>query len=348
MFSANPPTRRDVLAGSAASVGLTALPDAIALPRAVSLIEAPSNLGLSPTGPGPEPGCWQAPDAFRQAGLQTSLQPVETVILDRLPYRSDAEAGTRIRNGFAIRFYSERLAASVAPVLAAGRFPVVLGGDCSILLGCLLGARRTGPVGLVHIDGHSDYTNPSNYDTARRLGAAAGMDLALATGEGEATLTRWDGVTGPLVEPADAVQLGERNVTAAAHPYADFPASGIAQWTIQDIARRGIEPSARAALLHLAGRRVERFWVHLDLDVLAESVLPAVDSPGEPGLTLDAVEELLVHVLSDPRALGVNVTIYDPARDPDWGHAPLLSQMLLAALRRAGLGRRLSPNSSPA
>jgi arginase len=344
MLSRNSPSRRAVLAGSAASVGAMTLCDrAIAAPRAISLIEAPSNLGLSPTGPGPEPGCWQAPEAFRRAGLQAGLGPVETITLDRPPYCADAAAGTRIRNGVAIRNYSERLAAEVAGALAAGRFAIVLGGDCSILLGCLLGARQAGPVGLVHVDGHSDYANPANYDTARRLGAAAGMDLALATGTGEAILTGWDSVAGPLVAPADAVQLGERNVTAAEHPYPDFPAAGIAQWTIQDIARCGVVPSAQTALHYLSSRAIERFWIHLDLDVLAESVLPAVDSPGEPGLTLDALEDLLVAILSDPRALGIDVTIYDPARDPDWRHAPGLSRMLLAALRRAGLGPRRQP-----
>ncbi|HEV2678427.1 MAG TPA: arginase family protein [Aliidongia sp.] len=343
-----PPSRRTVLAGSVASFGLMALSDAAAAiaPPGISLIEAPSNLGLSPTGPGPEPGCWQAPAAFRQAGFQGSLRPAETIVLDRPAYRAEAQAGTRLRNGLTIRTYSERLAASVANALGAGRFPVVLGGDCSILLGCLLGARRAGRLGLVHIDGHSDYANPSNYDTTQRLGAAAGMDLALATGKGEATLTRWDGVAGPLVEPLDAVQLGERNVDGTGHPYPDFPAAGIAQWTVQDIARIGVVPSAGAALQHLAGRGIDRFWIHLDLDVLAESVLPAVDSPGEPGLALDALEEMLVPILGDPGALGIDVTIYDPARDPDWRHAPALSRMLLSSLRHAG--RVMEPESPPA
>jgi len=35
---------------------------------------------------------------------------------------------------------------------------------------------------LVHVDGHDDFYHPGNYDSARRLGAVAGMDLALASG----------------------------------------------------------------------------------------------------------------------------------------------------------------------
>src|SRR5262249_973183 len=48
------------------------------------------------------------------------------------------------------------LAEAVRGALAASQFVVVVGGDCSILLGCLAGARLEGRCGLVHIDGHSD------------------------------------------------------------------------------------------------------------------------------------------------------------------------------------------------
>lgn len=45
-------------------------------------------------------------------------------------------------------------------VLDAGDVPIVLGGDCSILLGNLLALRRRGRHGLLFIDGHADFYQP--------------------------------------------------------------------------------------------------------------------------------------------------------------------------------------------
>jgi hypothetical protein len=115
------------------------------------------------------------------------------------PCEFEEQLGTRIRNGRTIREHALTLADAVEETLSASRSPVVLGGDCSIMLGSLLGARRGGRCGLVHVDGHCDFFHPGNYDTASRLGSAAGMDLALATGRGELLLTRWPTIGLPLV-----------------------------------------------------------------------------------------------------------------------------------------------------
>jgi arginase len=47
-------------------------------------------------------------------------------------------------------------------VLDASRFPIVLGGDCSILLGATLALRRRGRYGAAFLDGHSDFRHPRN------------------------------------------------------------------------------------------------------------------------------------------------------------------------------------------
>jgi arginase family enzyme len=51
------------------------------------------------------------------------------------------------------------LADAVTAVLE-GEFPVVLGGDCSIVLGAMLALRRRGGYGLLYIDGDADYYQP--------------------------------------------------------------------------------------------------------------------------------------------------------------------------------------------
>src|SRR5262245_1190436 len=175
-----------------------------------SLILAPSNLGLRPPAEGKEPGTWQAPEVLAGAGLAEAIGAVKTIQLARPTYHFDAEPGTRLRNGHSIRAFSLELATQVRGQLEAGRFPVVVGGDCSVLLGGLYGVRLAGGRGLVHVDGHSDFTQEKSYATPETLGAAAGMDLALASGRGEAVLTDWPAV-GTLAADADIVQVGERS-----------------------------------------------------------------------------------------------------------------------------------------
>ena len=91
-------------------------------------------------------------------------------------------------------------------MLKAGEFPVVAGGDCTIVLGSMLALRRLGRYGLLFIDGNADFFQPE----AEPQGEGASMDLALATGYGPATLTTWEGHR-PLVRPEDVVAFGYRD-----------------------------------------------------------------------------------------------------------------------------------------
>ena len=322
-------SRREVVAGLAASVACaacgdrgprrsSAAPPAPKSPRltAIDLIEAPNNLGLRPLRPGVEPGAWRAPAALDRAGLAGLLRAARHVRLARRPYQVDAQPGTRIRNGLSLRDFSLGLAAEVASSLARGALPVVVGGDCSDLLGCMLGLRRAGGRGLVHLDGHADFFHPGNYDSASRLGSAAGMDLALATGRGEPTLARWPGVDGALVADADVVQIGERGAGDPGYPYPDIRETAIERVPIERIRAGGIAAAAAAALARLGARGIERAWVHIDLDVLDAWVMPAVDSPGSPGLTFAELAELLAALLRSGRVAGLDVAIYDPDMDP--------------------------------
>jgi arginase len=311
--------------------------------RRVEIIAAPSNLGLRPPGPGHEPGTWKAPAAFLSGGLGARLTPARVVELPRPAYAFDEQPGTRIRNGLAIREHALILAAAVGDALAASRSPVVLGGDCSIMLGCLVGARRSGRCCLVHVDGHCDFFHPGNYDTASRLGSAAGMDLALATGRGEPLLTQWPDITTPLVPDDEVVQIGDREAEGPTDDAAvgDFLESSITRVTVQEILRVGVGPACQRAAEHFDRRGLDRVWLHVDLDVLDQAVMPAVDSPGSPGLTFDQLAELLARLVASGRVIGVDVTIYDPELDPEGVHVPAIVECLGAGL--GALGSSLTP-----
>jgi arginase len=329
-------TRREfALCGALAASGLPAVLRARPVPGRVRLILAPSSLGLRPER-GREPGTWRAPEALLEAGLDERLGVREVTGLGRPPYELDAQPGTRVRNGQTLRRFSLELGGLVREALDAGRFPLVVGGDCSVLLGCLYGTRLASGRGLVHVDGHSDFSHPGTYDTSAVPGAAAGMDLALATGRGEPLLTEWPEIEGPLVRDEDAVQIGERD---ALHPdferyYGDLVHTGITRLIVQDVLRDGVDAAAETAVARLRERGMDRAWLHVDFDVLDQHVMPAVDSPGSPGLDFRQLGDLLGALLASGRIAGAGIAIYDPERDPEKRYPAPLVAMLADAFSR--------------
>lgn len=289
--------------------------------REIGIVTAPWSIGLRPPRPGVEPGVWRAPEVLRAAGLAEALGAVEVVELPRPAYSPEPPPGTRIRNGLAIREHGLRLADAVAATLEADRLPVVVGGDCSVLLGSLAGARRHVDCALIHIDGHPDFVHPGNFDFSTAPGAAAGMDLALATGRGELLLTRWPGLDGQLVEDRQVVQFGDRTG-------GENLADSVLRIGVEEILD-DLHAAVERTLGHLDGRPV---WVHVDLDVLAADVLPAVDSPGSPGLSFAQLSEVLAKLRATDRVVGVDVAIYDPDLDPGHAHAPAIVECLAAGL----------------
>jgi arginase len=325
-------TRRNFALGSASLAGLT---HAARSNREISVISAPISLGLRPNERGQEPGTWRTPEVLLAAGLAEKVAARQRIALARPKYQFDEQPATRIRNGNTLRAFLLELAARVQAELAAGRLPLVLGGDCSVMLGCLYGARRAGGRGLVHVDGHSDFFHPGNYDTQSRLGSAAGMDLALATGRGEPLLARWPDVDGPLVADEDAVQAGERDAESPDYSryYGDIVRTAITRLTIQQIQREGIPRTAGRILARLEERKLDRVWLHVDLDVLDEKVMNAVDSPGSPGFDFAQLSALLRELIDSGRVLGFDACIYDPALDPEHRFAKPIVDCLAAALR---------------
>ena len=301
--------------------------------RDICLVRAPSNLGLRPLHAGHVPGTWRAPQALSEAGLIEVLVPARVVDLERPAYSTEPQPGTRLRNGPAIRRFNLDLAEIVARALGQSEFPLVIGGDCSILLGALAAARRSGAVALVHIDGHSDFRHPGNYDVDAALGSAAGMDLALATGRGEPLLTEWPGIAGPLVADETVVQIGEREGRDADFAWPDINATAITRidvFAAQELGAAGVLEKTRATLT----RADCPYWLHLDVDVLDQTIMAAVDSPGSPGIDPNDLVAILSALAGDQRCIGMDMTIYDPDLDPDGDLAALLVSLLGRVLKQ--------------
>lgn len=290
-----------------------------------TIIEAPSALGLSP-------GTVETlPDALLDAGLARRLDATRHARLAVPPYSAERDPVTHMLNAPRIRDFAVMLADLVGPVVKRGAFPVVLGGDCSILLGNLLALRRMGQRhGLLFIDGNADFYQPS----ASPTGEAADMDLALVTGRGPDIVTDIEGLR-PLVRDEDVVVFGQRDAAQAAKEGSQPLPPEIFTRDLATLRHTGAEAAARAAIAHLTRPELDGFWIHLDVDVLDDAIMPAVKYRIPDGLSWQELETVLRIALRSGRALGLDITIFEPARDTDGRIARALVH---------SLGRALAPS----
>jgi arginase len=306
--------------------------------RPISIIGAPSSIGIRPYDDGTARRLDLAPLVLRQHGLVDRIAARDLGDVAPPPYRDFVRPNGRPRNEDGVAIYSRQIAARLAEARANNAFTVLLGGDCSIVLGALLGARHAGRsrVGLVYVDAHADFATP----TTSRTGSAASMCLALAVGRGDTPLARLDD-DGPLVRGDDVVVIGRRDdwdePWYGEEAWRDSPVLDLTHATVRS---DGAIAVARATIDRLVPN-VDGFWIHVDADVLDPAVLPAVDSPEPGGLSLEELGELLTPLVRHPAALGLELTIYDPALDPDRSGAAGLAALLERVL--VGNGRPSLP-----
>jgi arginase len=212
-------------------------------------------------------------------------------------------------------------------LLTDGRRPLVVGGDCTILVGIGRALAQDAPgAGLVFVDGHFDTYDGGNSPT----GEAADMDLALVLGRGPAELCE----TGPLLDPTNVVVLGPRDRADMQRDHALDPAA-VGASVIDETEIRRSGTGAVAAHIDDALRPAAGVWVHVDLDVLSTAAMPAVDYPQPGGLDWSQLSDLLRPRVVDPHFLGMDVTILNPTLDRDGGAAARTVDFLVDLLRPA-------------
>ncbi len=294
--------------------------------RPIALVGAPSSIGIKPYEDGGMRRLDLAPGVLREHGVVARLGARDEGDLMAPPYRDFVRPAGRPRNEDDLAAYCRALGSKISTASADGAFTLVLGGDCSIVLGCLLGVR--GPsrsrIAMVYVDAHADFATPET----SRTGSAASMCLALAVGRGDTPLARLAGEE-PLTRTSDLVVIGRRDDADAPWYGQDvLTASEALDLTHRVVREQGATLTARAALDRVVRPDIDGFWIHVDADVLDPSVLPAVDSPEPDGLELDELADILTPLVQHPSALGLELTIYDPQLDPDRTSAARLASLL--------------------
>jgi arginase len=274
----------------------------------IQLISAPSILGLKPAG------VERLADSLLASGLAELLRTRSKVItVDTLnhKYNHKRDESTYVLNPNTIKEFSLTLGKVVSDTVSKRRFPFVLGGDCSILIGIMSALKAIGDYGLIFMDAHADFYQPDKSIT----GEVADMDLALVTGRGPLVLTNINNLQ-PYVKDENVFHIGQRDWDETKkYGSQDIRETSIKYYSLGEIEKNGMDATAIEVLKWINTSKTESFWIHFDTDVLSDEVNPAVDYRLPGGLQFEQVELLLSRLLQTERMAGISVTIFNPRLD---------------------------------
>lgn len=288
--------------------------------RTIGLVGVPTNSA------GTISGVARAPTTLREVGLVDALRQHTDVhdygdvtLRDPSPERDPV---THLIDHHGLIAMVTRVREAVTSILDNGHFPLVIGGDCPLLLGCLAAAKNLKRMGLLFVDGHEDAYLPVQSST----GEAADSELAFALGMADASWSPELAAVLPLVAPADVRILGARDAGL-------LRAEGVASLgdriPLVDGDHLPAEPDVATAeaVSHLP----DPWWFHLDLDVLSTEALPAIDYPQPGGLGWNELS-VVVTTAMDANPTGWDITIYNPDLDPERIHARRIVDFIRSAI----------------
>jgi arginase len=288
-------------------------------PAGLALIGVPVNSG------GTADGVARSPAVLRQRGLAEALarhggftDAGDLVLPVPVPVRGPS--GLLAEDALVAMI--EHVSGAVGAARRRGRFPLLVGGDCPVILGALaaLQAEADRP-GLLFVDGHEDAWPPRVSPT----GEAADCELGLALRLFDTGLSPQLRAVLPRIDPADVAAVGPRDT-------GELAAAGVASLDGQLGALiRPAELTADRYAAALAGLPPP-WWLHTDLDVLATSELVAVDYPQPGGLSWDRLAGLTATALAADGCAGWSVCIYNPDLDPGRDGADAIIRYITQAI----------------
>jgi arginase family enzyme len=182
----------------------------------------------------------------------------------------------------------ELAAAEISAALDQGELPLLTASDCSICIATMpTVARRIPGVRFLWIDAHGDFNLPDTTPS----GFLGGMCLAAACG-------RWDAGWPDTIDARSVSFLGVRDLDP------------------------GEKVEVEAAGVQTGVPEEGSVYVHLDLDGLDPSVMPA-QFPVPGGLRAEEVRDVLAALVRDGRLVGLEVTAFE---HPD--HLDLVLEIL--------------------
>ncbi|MGB6431982.1 MAG: arginase family protein [Candidatus Acidiferrales bacterium] len=302
-------------------------------PKKIVLLGAPTSAAALSAGHE------RAPAALRAAGLVARLEAAGFEVVDAgdvatRVYRVDDEH-PRARNFPAVLDVLHDLRPRVEMAIKSGALPLVIGGDCIVVLAILAGARRYyRSIGLVYMDSDADLNTPATSAS----GSVDGMVISHIVGRGAAEMVRFWGEP-PLVREPDILLFGVNRMDASEEQY--LARSPMPRYLAADISKRGGAAAAEEAAQRAhAGQR--EFILHFDVDVISGREFPATNYPALGAISLADARQALAVFAKQPHLAGINVCAYNPELDPDGTYGKLVIDLIVEALEQ-----RIAPPAEP-
>lgn len=275
----------------------------------ISIIELPFNLGLKQKSPGQEPGVKKLPEWLRKHNFHRLIKPADVYTIESPAYKMENDADRSVLNADSIIGYANKQSGLLGKVFSQNQFPLVIGGDCSIVVGIGLALKNTGKYALFYLDGHTDFIEPEISETK----AVGGMAAAIAAGRGIEKLTNINGQA-PYIEEKFVWCVGNREYDDEYENAIRF--SDATYVSLAMLREQSIQKVVNAFLDMVNDNGLDGFWLHIDIDVLADDIMPAVDSRTADGFTYTEFNQILKLLVSSSKMKGLDMTILDPDLDP--------------------------------
>jgi arginase len=268
-------------------------------------------LGVPSSAAAHGPGQERAPAVLRGAGLLRRLSVAGVGVVDYgdLPvarWRPDRHQ-RRPHNLQAVLGVLRETAGKVGRILADGRVPLVLGGECTVTIAVLSACLDHGvDPALLYMDGGVDLFTPATNPT----GILDSMGVAHLLDEpGTAAELAGLGSSRPLLRDDRLLLFGYTDYPGAEHEV--LVRRDLAGLPAKQIHGRP-EQAAEQALARVRAS-ADRFLVHLDVDVVDFFDLPVADIPlHNEGLTFDEAMRCLTVFVRNQGLAGLTITEFNP------------------------------------
>ncbi|MCK9537521.1 arginase [Dokdonella sp.] len=277
--------------------------------KSVSLIGAPTDIGAGTRGAS------MGPEALRVAGLAAALLNRGLDVRDcgnlsgpQNPWEPPVDGYRHLPQVIA---WNRAVMHAVGTQLAAGRLPILLGGDHCLGIGSITAvARHCREQGkrltVLWLDAHADF----NTNSVTPSGNIHGMPVACLCGLGPVELTELGG-DAPALQPACVRQVGIRSVDVAEKKLVHDV--GLEIYDMRYIDEVGMKRVMEDALLNLGSNG--HLHVSFDVDFLDPSIAPGVGTtvPGGPNYR---EAQLCMEMIADTGRLGsLDIVELNPALD---------------------------------
>ena len=276
--------------------------------KKIQIIEASTILGLRPTG------VEMMSERLIGDGLGKLAEMNQVIKIKDMNYLyTKVRDKSGIINSEAIIEFSRLLKEELGKTVQSKLFPLIIGGDCSILLGIMPALKETSESGLITFDAHSDYYVGFESET----GEVADMDIAIITGKGPEYLTNIDNMR-PYVNEEHVIHIGQRDEEEVKEYNASkIEDSMINMYTLNSILKIGIEKTIESVIEKMNLIDTGEFWIHFDTDVINDAENPAVDYRLSGGLSFQECERILKKLMETGKISGISISIYNPLLDKD-------------------------------